>query len=246
MKFIRILFNLYRNGEFLQLMKNILNVINLFDIAILGLTNRVATFSEGVQALNEAFQPQRGEELSSELKTLDTRRDKSLMGIKLFLQSCLYREEEAITKAATMLLENYESHAKRMDKLPYQQETAVVNSFIKDLENNTELTEALDTVALSSWVALLKELNLSFDNTYVDRAKTITESAGIEDKRKTIKDAFTNLADDIEAYARISENKEAYVPIITAINGLIEDYNLAVQSRFNGTSSTDDVIIEDV
>jgi len=240
MKFITIFYNLLRNGEFLQLMKNVEQVMSEYDLSLLKLNTQAEAFSAAVKSMDDAFKPISGEELTTELSTLDSRRDKALIGIKLYLESCTYREDETLAEAARVVLDIYEAHGKRLDKLPYQQQTAITHALVKGIENQTAQKDELATLALDGWVSKLKELNTSFDNTYVNRAKTVSEPAAIDEKRNAIKEAFNNLAGDIEAYARIADNIEAYQPIIPAVNGLIEDYNRAAENRINGRSSVDE------
>lgn len=237
MKFITALFTLYRNGEFLQFMKNVLSIVTNYDLATLKLTERVTKLTEQTTELDNVFQPQRGEELTDELKELDARRDKALMGIKNYLVSQTYREEVSIVNAAEALLENYVSHDDRIDKLPYQQETAIANTMLKDWETKPVLSAAVTTLTLTDWVNLLKTLNETFDTTYVERAQTAPEPANILAKREAIRKAYNDLIDDVEAYARISDNKEAYETIIRELNGLIDDYNTAANSRLKGNSN---------
>lgn len=236
MNFITALFTIFRNGEFLQFTKNVLSIVNKFDLATLKLTERVSTLTGATNELDNVFKPLQGEELTEELKTLDTRRDKALMGIKQYLVSQTYREEENIVSAAEALLNNYVSHDDRIDKLPYQQETAIVNTMLDDWETKPVLSAAVNTLTLTDWVSLLKTLNGTFDTTYVERAKTSPEPAKIFEKREAIRDAYYELTEDIEAYARISDNKETYETIIQELNGLIDDYNTAANNRLKGNS----------
>ena len=239
MKIITAFFNFFRNGEFLQFIKNVLNIVNRFDLAALNLADRVSSLTKLTSALDAVFKPIRGQELTAELQKLDTRRDRALQGIKQYLQSHLYREEEEMVAAAELLLENYESHGKRIDKMPYQQETVVTAAMLDTWLTDPRLSSALSLLSLTGWVNLLKGINETFDEKYVERAKISPEPALVREKREAIREEYQELQADIEANARISKNKQEYEPIIKEINSLIEDYNQVVNNRLRGKSDED-------
>jgi Family of unknown function (DUF6261) len=229
----------YRNGEFLQFMKNGLAIVGAYDTAALLLQARTSTLQTETNAMDVAFQPVLANELTPELLVLDTRRDKALMGIKFQLETELYKEDSTIVTAAESLKSNYLSHGERIDKLSYQQETAVVNALLEDWSKGSMLT-AVTTVGLTTWVGLLKTINTEFDAKYVARAKTLPQPAEIDAKRATIKTAYDELVKDITAYSRIAADKSDYLKIIKELNGLIDNYNVSANQRLasNGTSDT--------
>ena len=241
MKIITVLFNQFRNGEFLQFTKNSSAIIDSYDLEALKLAGTKSKLDSQIESLDTVFKPISGAELTSELQELDIRRDKALMGIKNMLQSCQYREEEEVVEAAGLLLDSYNSFDQRIDKLPYQQQTAITHAFIKEVKEKEKLSSTLETASIAQWFTLLEELNNSFDETYVERSKASLPPANIQEKREAIQELYTSLTADIEAYARVAENKEAYLPLIEDLNALIDDYNQAALNRLSGRSSSDDI-----
>ena len=227
----------YRNGEFLQFMKNSLVIVSAYDTNALLLQARTSTLQTETEFMNASFQPVLANEMTPELLILDTKRDKCLMGIKSQLETEFYKEDTARIAAAENLKSNYLSHGDRIDKLSYQQETAVVNALLSDWSKGNLLT-AVATVELTAWVALLKSVNTEFDSTYVARSKTLPQPAEIEAKRAKMKLAYDELVKDIVAYSRIAKDKAPYLQIIKELNGLIDNYNTAANQRLasNGTN----------
>ena len=72
----------YRNGEFLQFMKNILAIVSGYDTNALLLQARTSTLQTETNSMDASFQPILANEMTPELLILDTKRDKCLMGIK--------------------------------------------------------------------------------------------------------------------------------------------------------------------
>jgi hypothetical protein len=229
----------YRNGEFLQFMKNSLAIISGYDTTALLLQDRATALQTETSVLATAFQPLLANEMTPELLVLDTRRDKCLMGIKSQLETELYKEDPARVTAAENLKSNYLSHGDRIDKLSYQQETAVVNALLADWSKGS-LRTAVTMVNLSEWLASLQIINTDFDAKYVARSKTLTPPAEMEAKRAKIKLAYEELVKDITAYSRIASDKSPYLQMIKELNGLIDNYNTAANQRLasNGTVDT--------
>lgn len=227
----------YRNGEFLQFMKNVIAIYNKYDTNALLLNTRLQALSASTDALDEVFMSATAHELTPELQILDQRRDKALMGIKLHLESLTYREEEALVKAAQLLLTNYLSHGGRIDKLSYQQETAVVDALLHDWNTSANLTTAITATGIASWVALLNEVNTTFNTRYIDRAQTSVQPSQIEEKRTVMRNAYNELILDTVSFSRVAADKSPYLTIIDGLNGLITDYNQAVALRLAGKGS---------
>lgn len=235
------LFVNYRNGEYLQFMKNVLTIYQKFDLDALHLTSRVQVLTDSTASMNEVFMSITAHELTPELQLLDQRRDKALIGIRLYLDCMTYKEEDTVVKAAQLLQANYFSHGDRIEKLSYQQETAVTDALLNDWATTPSLVAAQTTINITDWVALLKELNTQFNQLYVNRAQTTLKPGQIEEKRIQMRTAYDELALDTMSYARIAEDKTSYLEIIDDLNGLIGDYNQSVTLRLSGRSTDSEV-----
>ena len=235
------LFGNYRNGEYLQFMKNVLTIYQKFDLDALHLTSRVQVLTDSTASMNEVFMSITAHELTPELQLLDQRRDKALIGIRLYLDCMTYKEQDTVVKAAQLLQANYFSHGDRIEKLSYQQETAVTDALLNDWATNPSLVAAQTTINITDWVALLKELNTQFNQLYVNRAQTTLKPGQIEEKRTQMRTAYDELALDTMSYARIAKDKTSYLEIIDDLNGLIGDYNQSVTLRLSGRSTDSEV-----
>lgn len=235
------LFGNYRNGEYLQFMKNVLAIYQNYDTDALHLAARVQALTSSTTTMNEVFMAATAHELTPELQLLDQRRDKALIGIRLYLDCMTYKEEDTVVKAAQLLQANYFSHGDRIEKLSYQQETAVTDALLNDWASNPSLVTAQTTINITDWVALLKDLNTQFNQLYVNRAQTTLKPGQIEEKRTQMRTAYDELALDTMSYARITEDKTSYLEIIDDLNGLIGDYNQSVTLRLSGRSTDSEV-----
>jgi hypothetical protein len=231
------MFGNYRNGEYLQFMKNVIAIYGNYDTNALLLEARIRTLIDATKALDEVFMAATAHELTPELQLLDARRDKALMGIKINLESHTYSEDAETVKSAQMLMANYLTHGDRIDKLSYQQETAVIDALLNDWNENPILVAALNTLQLTQWVALLSQLNKEFNNTYIARAQTSVKPGQIDQKRTEMREAYEEIVFDTVSYSRVAADKTQYLAIINGLNGLIADYNQAVTLRLAGRST---------
>ncbi len=225
------LFGNYRNGEYLQFMKNVVAIYGNYDTNALLLQARLQTLADATTALDEVFMASTAHELTPELQVLDIRRDKALMGIKIHLNSYSYSEEIELVKAASNLMTNYLSHGDRIDKLSYQQGTAVIDALLTDWRDNPTLLAAVNTLSLTTWVGLLAQLNKAFNEKYITRAKTLLKPGQVDQKRTEMRSAYDEIIFDTVAHSRVATDKTEYFAIIDDLNGLISNYNTSVTMR---------------
>lgn len=235
------LFGNYRNGEYLQFMKNVVAIYGNYDTNALLLKARLQTLTDATTALDEVFMAATAHELTPELQALDMRRDKALMGIKVNLNGFSYSEDTETVKAASLLMTNYLSHGDRIDKLSYQQGTAVIDALLTDWKDNPTLLNAVNMLAIGHWVNLLAQLNKEFDEMYVIRAKTSLKPGQIDQKRREMRSAYDEIVQDTISFSRVATDKTPYYAIIDEMNGLINNYNTSVTLRLasRNTESND-------
>jgi hypothetical protein len=236
------LFGNYRNGEYLQFMKNVVAIYGNYDTNALLLQARLQRLTDATKALDDVFMATTAHELTPELQALDIRRDKALMGIKLHLNSFTYSEETEIVKSANALMTNYLSHGDRIDRLSYQQATAVIDALLTDWRENLMLSASVNKLSINAWVSLLTQLNKEFNDMYITRAKTSVKSGRVDQKRLEMRSAYEEITYDTMAFARVAADKISYNAIIDELNGLISNYNTSVTLRLAGRSTENDEV----
>ncbi|MFZ1706007.1 MAG: DUF6261 family protein [Saprospiraceae bacterium] len=221
----------FRNGEYLQFMKNVMVIYGKYDTKKLKLDHRLAELANATESMNAVFMNVTAHEITPELKLLDTLRGNTIKGIKWFLESQQLRLEPEKIKAASQLLANYKSHGESIERLSYQQETAVMDALLYDWTNMTALMDAIITLDLTDWVNQLITQNREFDQKYLERAETSIPPTQMETKKALIKVAYDELSKDIQSLARVDDNKAIYIEIIEKLNGLISRYKTSANLR---------------
>lgn len=224
--------NRYRNGEYLQYMKDILQLVNLQDVDALALTNPTNELTTIVNRIDSLYQQVQGSSLTQEIIALDTRRDKAITGIRTLVSAYANHFNEATISAANALLATINTYGTDIARKSYQEQTAILDSISKDFETEPELIQAISLLDIATWVAELKNANTEFSAKYIERVGETAASPenNVEELRVEATLAYRKLVLHIEAHATLSEN-EAYSTLLNEINVLAKQYNLVVDNR---------------
>jgi hypothetical protein len=221
----------YRNGEFIQFMKNVDSIYESFDTKALQLEKRVVDLRLAVKEMDDLFLTSKTHKITSELQSLDAVRNNVLKAIRSFLDNVIAIGDKEMSEAAELLLDNYFVHGKRIERLNSQQKTATINALINDWTTDPILSNSVSLLKLNDWVALLTTKNKDFDSNYVQRASTRIRSVELSDKKRRARIAFDELRKDTESFFRVSADNTAYRDILDKISSLLADYRTSVVSR---------------
>ncbi|WP_128755185.1 DUF6261 family protein [Aquimarina sediminis] len=233
--------NRYRNGEYLQYMTDFLDLLSKQDLQVLQLTTQQETLEPIVAKIDAAFKQSYGSGLTQEVIALDERRDRAIVGLRSVADSYKYHFDKSISEAATALYTNIASHGDNIQRLSYQEETAVINSIAKDWDTEPELKAAVMKLGLENWHEELKESNANFSVKYLDRVDeaALNPLADIPELRNQATEAYRILVNHIRAHATLS-GKETYNIILNQIDVLAGQYNQVVTNRSNNSSNDND------
>ncbi|MEW7278455.1 DUF6261 family protein [Aquimarina sp. 2201CG1-2-11] len=226
--------NRYRNGEYLQYMTDFLELLKKQDVEALQLTEPKALLTPIVDNIDAAFKQSQRSELTQEVIALDERRDRAIVGLKAVTSSYQYHYNKNVVDAATALNDNIVSHGDTIQRLSYQEETAVINSIVKDWETETVLQAAVTKLSLGNWLSELKESNERFSARYLDRVgeTAISPSIDIHTLRTQATEAYRIVISHIQAHATLS-GLAAYTTILNQVDILARQYNQVVDNRSN-------------
>lgn len=235
----------YRNGDFVQFMNNVLDIVTEDRATALHVAPQRVALLDVVQKLNTVWQPSVGSELTPQIAALDDQRDSVFTGLKLTADNwALNHYEEDKRNAAFLISDNIAAHGDRIVNLRYQQETATLSAIIHDLENQFAGQVAL--LGLTAWVSKLQELNRSFNDLYVARAQALsTEQIGlVAELRVEVTAVFRKLKELFEARMAIAEvegaaNLTDFQRVRNEWSTITEQYNDAV-TRFKNTDETEE------
>lgn len=235
----------YRNSEFLQYMKDVLELVNANDVDTLQITTQRDTFATIITQMDNLFKQEQGSGITQELIVLDNRRDRAFMGIKATLEALHYHYDKQQQLAARSLLFNLNNYGTNIPRMNYQAETAIIDSMVADWETETDLSAALTVVKINNWVAELKAANNAFNERYLAR---ISESAAnpatsFTAVREVATNAYKTLVAHITAHATLGSNP-LHKELTNEFSTLAKQYNQTINVR-TGTSSEEQVAVEE-
>jgi hypothetical protein len=239
-------FSRYRNSEFLQYLKDVLELVNAQDVEALQLTLQRDGLQAEVSQLDTLFQQEQSSGFTEELLDLDERRDKAFIGLKGLLEAHQYHFDEATQTAARSLLFNLNSFGTNIPRMNYQSETAVIDSMLTDWNTEADLVAAVTTLNISSWVTELATANQTFNDRFLAR---ISESAAnpamsFTNMRESSTNVYRELLAHMEAHA-VLQNNAIYQTLLNEVNELTNHYNQTVYARIRTTSSDTDEATSD-
>lgn len=226
--------NRYRNAEYLQYMKDVLELLQDQDVIIQAVTEQQTTLQALVINIDDVFNQVQGSAITQEIIALDERRDRAIVGLRTVLEGYQSYFETTIAQAATALFNNIAAHGSSIYKLSYQEETAVLHSIITDWETETELSTAVTTLNLTEWLNELKTANTLFTTKYLERVEetAANPTTTIITLREATTEAYRDLIAHLDAHQTLASDA-AYSVLLNQISVLAGQYNQVVDNRSN-------------
>ncbi|CAA0222293.1 DUF6261 family protein [Tenacibaculum maritimum] len=224
--------NRYRYGEFLQYLKDVLKLLAEQDVTALQLTQQQNNLQPLVTAIDTVFKQDQGSIITQELVHLDEQRDKALTGLRYLINAYLQHYDTAIVNAATALFNNINKHGNNIQRLNYQEETAVLDSIITDWQTEKELVNAVTLLNIRAWLDHLKTVNTNFAIRYLARVEeqAANPTENILEFRTEATNMYRELIAHINAHQTLG-TKGAYNTLQEQISVLAKQYNQVVENR---------------
>lgn len=182
------------------------------------------------------FKIDKGSEASDAMAEADRKRDELFRGLSLLTEANLDHPDEAKKQAARRIFSVVERFGNPR-RLPYNDETALLNSFIREIEN--KCGDDLVQISGVEWVQELKKANADFeklsDVRYAELSTRPTDT--MREARLRVEPIYKQLCERINALI-IIDGDEAYTDFVRNMNLRIEYYKnaMAVQKK-EGTPS---------
>lgn len=228
--------NRYRHGEFLQYVKDVSQLLNEQDMAVLQITTQYDALRPQLAAIDTAFKQSLASGITPELTALDNQRDDALTGLRSVLNGYGYHYEQTLKDTATALLANIDQHGTNIQRLSYQEETAVIDSILKDWQNQTELSQAVTTLNLGKWLHHLQAANTGFATRYLARVEqqAANPTEDIPKLREAATASYRNLMAHLQAHATLNTAPQHAI-VLQQISVLAGQYNQVVENRANSS-----------
>ncbi|WP_103070345.1 DUF6261 family protein [Aquimarina sediminis] len=224
--------NRYRHGEFLQYVKDVSQLLSEQDMTALQLTAQYDALQPQVAAIDTAFKQNQASEITTELTALDNQRDDALTGLRSVINGYSYHYEQRIKDAAAALMANIDQHGPNVQRLSYQEETAVIDSITDDWQDLAELSQAVADLNLGKWLTHLQTTNASFATRYLARVERQAANPGenIPKLREAATASYRSLIAHLQAHATLNTAPQHAI-LLQQISVLAGQYNQVIENR---------------
>ncbi len=224
-----------RNSEFIQLNKDLLNLVHLNDETVLKCKPQYNVLASAITVIEAIFKTDQGSNVTPIIEALDARRDAAVSGIYKNIDSYTSHFTPAKVDAANVLTDALKIYgtatAVATSSLPA--ETATINSLMGDVTTKANLIAAVTELGLTSWFDELKKANDALALKYIERTQELggANPNTIKDKRNEANELYYKLRNMILAQATVAEDADPYPKTINEINALIDQYNVILTNR---------------
>lgn len=204
--------------EFVQVMKNVQAFLSKQDVETLGLSEAKTAFDQKLEAMNQALKPLQKSLHTQQINDLDVKRGELLVGFIGYCKAVVVFPDKKKSVAAQKLVATIEKYGKNIKNKPLQEETAIIDSILKDF-SEPEHKKAITTIDADKWVEDLANSNKQFSLLYNTRTQEqgALVVGGTKKARKELNDAYKHIVKSINALAYLY-GKEKYQSIASVIN----------------------------
>jgi hypothetical protein len=225
-------FKLFRKSESVQFFNDLVTLCSESNPKALNIQAQLVALNECINSLNMNFVTDRSSEITSDLISLDQRRDKAITCLRMLTEGFTNHFDPDKRSTAILLLKTIDKYGSSISRMNYQAETSTLDNLGDELLNDASSVNQVNQLGLTDIVNEMIEANNAFNIRYLDRVREEAgqnEVAAGELIKKCIA-GYRLLTAHIEAHSTLNPCDELST-LIERINELIERYNLTVQRK---------------
>jgi glutamate synthase domain-containing protein 2 len=163
-------FRLVRNSEHYNYHVNVLKTITPIIAKNYNMEDHRFAYEKLFRKEDEAFTRNRAFEETKDIQIADQKRDELFFFIKRFIENMKYNPDPQLKAAGINLDEALEPY-RNAHRKSFQENTLLIDSFVKEMEENEVRFKSLEHLDLIRPLELLKAANESFRTLYNERSK---------------------------------------------------------------------------
>jgi hypothetical protein len=220
-------FRLVRNLEHYNYHVNVLKTITPIIAKNYNMEDHRFAYEKLFRKEDEAFTRNRAFEETKDIQAADQKRDELFFFIKRFIENMKYNPDHQLKVAGLNLDEALEPY-RNAHRKSFQENTVLIDSFIKDMEDNESCFKSLEYLDLIKPLELLKVANESFRSLYNERSMK-RHQRNMKDKLKQLRpqvdQAFFEVVKFINAVYLVSCEITKEKQVIDELGGIIDKIN---------------------
>lgn len=238
----------FKNGEFSKYTRTLLELSNEQDLDAMELTPYIDTLTSEYDSFKAVYKKNRGSILTPELAMLDRYRDN---GLKLVQRSVKliadFARDENDRNQANLVYKAITKHGTAIYDMAYNQQGGVMDEIIEEVDVDTKLSTAIDALHQRKYFDEMKDAHQSFDRIFKARLKEQQReqsNLNLTELRKRTTTALREVLDWVFIRAK-TKGIAQFETYIGNLNALTEQYNLSIERRLHGKTSTEQELDDD-
>jgi hypothetical protein len=220
-------FRLVRNSEHYSYHTSVLKAITPIMAKNYNMEDHRLAYEKLFKKEDEAFTRNRAFEETKDIQAADQKRDELFFFIKRFIENMRYNPDPVLKAAGRNLDEALEPY-RNAHRKSFQENTVLIDSFVKELEDNESRFKALEHLDLIRPLELLKEANESFRTLFNERSAK-RHQRSMKDKLKQLRpqvdQAFFEVVKFVNAVYLVSHEITKEKQVIDELGGIIDRIN---------------------
>jgi hypothetical protein len=222
--------------EFLIVFRNLLQKFPAVQAVVAAMYNAFIALLQKEEALLNAM---RKSDYTEQIADADQRVDRVITGMRELIASALHHFDPTVVAAAKSLYNRFQAFGD-IAKKSYEEETAVVNLLITDL-NSADYVSKVNLVGLASWLDELQAAETAFEQLLDERnvERSQKPEGRLKDVHKETEAAYHQMTDRINAGSTL-DDLGIYPEFIAQLNVEITYFN-----EHNHRSAKKDISVAD-
>lgn len=229
MKVKSIDFSKLRNAEYLQFIRQVIQISTLNTINQMAIKNQLAELSVQLHKLESLHKLPTASKFTKKIEMLDERRAKALIALGKIVDGFACSVNNTEQRAGKLLQESIQRYGKstsQIARLNYSSETVILSMLLTYWKKNTVLAKAINTLNVQSFVTELEKTNKGLNDEYHKRVKEYASASTetFKSLRQETKAKYYALRTLLEAHYTINPTP-MLTKLIHVLNELIQEYN---------------------
>lgn len=221
----------YKNGEFISFLGVVLGLYQTKNIDHEVLIEHLQKLQEIYETISNESKKRKGHYLTPEAQKLNAERRNKIKGLRWFLESQLFREMKDHVQAAEILLDDFKTFGKKIDRAKINDATWMIDRLLSRWKATENLRVAVHTLGIEGWLQNIWQVNHDFNDLRRNKMKVGDKRSNLYPMKQKAKLIYEALTRDTMALIYLSKGVHPYEDIILSLNSLIKRHNTNYKIR---------------
>ena len=224
--------NRWRSDEQSSYGTQVYTIINTAGIEDSGMAGFTATLGTANNELLGCMHKLKSSSFTDLIAEADEKRDNAFLGFRYYVEACCYHINPEWVAAARYIETVIRTHGWSLHRKGYDVQSAILGSFNREMDENSEAVNALNTINAMSWYEPLKQFNVEFENLVTQRNEQEAEKSTKPSSEyyKAVQQSLDNLFQYIDIMNKMKP-EGPYLELVRKLNEVTENFEIKVQAR---------------